>query len=137
VKTPFGKTPGQRSRADAGPAGVSADRVKKRTSHRKPSSAGRSKPDFQPRRNIVRCKIQRGWEEGSAPVTQWKGAGLDQVPANPSLCMCLYLPVSILYLCAYLHTHTHTVYSERYKCTHTPLAVISLDWDGGDAIFST
>ncbi|XP_008587858.1 PREDICTED: spindlin-1 isoform X1 [Galeopterus variegatus] len=33
MKTPFGKTPGQRSRADAGHAGVSANMMKKRTSH--------------------------------------------------------------------------------------------------------
>ncbi|XP_058300796.1 spindlin-1 isoform X4 [Hylobates moloch] len=34
MKTPFGKTPGQRSRADAGHAGVSANMMKKRTSHK-------------------------------------------------------------------------------------------------------
>nr|KAF6434537.1 spindlin 1 [Molossus molossus] len=91
MKTPFGKTPGQRSRADAGHAGVSASMMKKRTSHKKHrSSVGPSKPVSQPRRNIVGCRIQHGWKEGSGPVTQWKGTVLDQVPVNPSLYLIKY-----------------------------------------------
>lgn len=91
MKTPFGKTPGQRSRADAGHAGVSASMMKKRTSHKKHrSSVGPSKPVSQPRRNIVGCRIQHGWKEGNGPVTQWKGTVLDQVPVNPSLYLIKY-----------------------------------------------
>ncbi|XP_054356748.1 spindlin-1 isoform X1 [Pongo pygmaeus] len=138
MKTPFGKTPGQRSRADAvyiviflyllhpqtrlsyqteliksaeqqgeyhlgglsvkfskkeryGHAGVSANMMKKRTSHKKHrSSVGPSKPVSQPRRNIVGCRIQHGWKEGNGPVTQWKGTVLDQVPVNPSLYLIKY-----------------------------------------------
>uniref|UniRef100_A0A8C5TB51 Spindlin 1 n=1 Tax=Malurus cyaneus samueli TaxID=2593467 RepID=A0A8C5TB51_9PASS len=80
MKTPFGKSPGQRSRADAGShAGVSASMMKKRTSHKKHrNNVGPSKPISQPRRNIVGCRIQHGWREGSGPVTQWKGTVLDQ-----------------------------------------------------------
>ncbi|XP_076995676.1 spindlin-1 isoform X1 [Tamandua tetradactyla] len=117
MKTPFGKTPGQRSRADAGHAGVSANMMKKRTSHKNilnrqiqimalnpkqngvhkqnakrkhRSSVGPSKPVSQPRRNIVGCRIQHGWKEGNGPVTQWKGTVLDQVPVNPSLYLIKY-----------------------------------------------
>ncbi|CAK7313743.1 SPIN1 [Vulpes lagopus] len=71
MKTPFGKTPGQRSRADAGHAGVSASIMKQRTFHKEHrSSVGPSKPVSQPRRNIVCCRIQPGWKEGNGPVTQ-------------------------------------------------------------------
>ncbi|CAD7682402.1 unnamed protein product [Nyctereutes procyonoides] len=63
MKTPFGKTPGQWSRADAGHAGVSASIMKQRASHKEHrSSVGPSKPVFQPRRNIVGCRIQPGWK---------------------------------------------------------------------------
>uniref|UniRef100_A0A8C2XWE2 Uncharacterized protein n=1 Tax=Capra hircus TaxID=9925 RepID=A0A8C2XWE2_CAPHI len=83
MKSPFWKTPGQLSRADAGPVGVSASMVKKWTSHKKQlsgvGSVGPSKPVSQPRRNIVGCRIQHGWKEGNGPVTQWKGTVLDQV----------------------------------------------------------
>lgn len=51
---------------------------------------GPSKPISQPRRNIVGCRIQHGWKEGSGPVTQWKGTVLDQVPVNPSLYLIKY-----------------------------------------------
>lgn len=54
------------------------------------SSVGPSKPVSQPRRNIVGCRIQHGWKEGSGPVTQWKGTVLDQVPVNPSLYLIKY-----------------------------------------------
>ena len=38
-----------------------------------------------PRRNIVGCRIQHIWKEGSATSqSQWKGTVLDQVPVNPS-----------------------------------------------------
>ncbi|XP_044301919.1 spindlin-1 isoform X1 [Varanus komodoensis] len=111
MKTPFGKAPGQRSRADAdedggarvyiitfqytylieGHAGVSASMMKKRASHKKHrNNVGPSKPISQPRRNIVGCRIQHGWKEGSGPVTQWKGTVLDQVPVNPSLYLIKY-----------------------------------------------
>ncbi|KAI1233187.1 Spindlin-Z, partial [Lamprotornis superbus] len=64
-------------------AGVSASMMKKRTSHKKHrNNVGPSKPISQPRRNIVGCRIQHGWREGSGPVTQWKGTVLDQVPPN-------------------------------------------------------
>uniref|UniRef100_W5MVV6 Spindlin b n=1 Tax=Lepisosteus oculatus TaxID=7918 RepID=W5MVV6_LEPOC len=91
MKTPFGKTAGQRSRADAGHAGVSASMMKKKSSHKKHrSNVGPSKPVSQPRRNIVGCRIQHGWMEGTGPLTQWKGTVLDQVPVNPSLYLIKY-----------------------------------------------
>ncbi|XP_039400886.1 spindlin-1 isoform X3 [Mauremys reevesii] len=74
-----------------GHAGVSASMMKKRTSHKKHrNNVGPSKPISQPRRNIVGCRIQHGWKEGSGPVTQWKGTVLDQVPVNPSLYLIKY-----------------------------------------------
>ncbi|XP_021014439.1 spindlin-1-like isoform X2 [Mus caroli] len=80
MKTPFGKTTGQRSRADAGHAGVSANMMKKRTSPKKyRTSVGPSKPVSQSLQNILGCKIQHGWREGNDPVTQWKGTVLDQL----------------------------------------------------------
>ncbi|NXG05144.1 SPINZ protein, partial [Sakesphorus luctuosus] len=54
------------------------------------NNVGPSKPISQPRRNIVGCRIQHGWREGSGPVTQWKGTVLDQVPVNPSLYLIKY-----------------------------------------------
>ncbi|XP_021014438.1 spindlin-1-like isoform X1 [Mus caroli] len=91
MKTPFGKTTGQRSRADAGHAGVSANMMKKRTSPKKyRTSVGPSKPVSQSLQNILGCKIQHGWREGNDPVTQWKGTVLDQVPKNPSLYLIKY-----------------------------------------------
>lgn len=54
------------------------------------NNVGPSKPISQPRRNIVGCRIQHGWKEGSGPVTQWKGTVLDQVPVNPSLYLIKY-----------------------------------------------
>lgn len=54
------------------------------------NNVGPSKPISQPRRNIVGCRIQHGWKEGSGPVTQWKGTVLDQVPVNPSLFLIKY-----------------------------------------------
>ncbi|XP_053569099.1 spindlin-Z-like isoform X2 [Bombina bombina] len=80
MKTPFGKAAGQRARGDAAHAGVSASMMKKRTSHKKHrNNVGPSKPISQPRRNIVGCRIQHGWKEGSRPITQWKGTVLDQL----------------------------------------------------------
>ncbi|XP_023678893.1 spindlin-Z [Brienomyrus brachyistius] len=91
MKTPFGKTAGQRSRADAGHAGVSAGMMKKKNSHKKhKNNVGPSKPVSQPRRNIVGCRIQHNWKEGTSPATQWKGTVLDQVPVNPSLYLIKY-----------------------------------------------
>ncbi|KAJ1076159.1 hypothetical protein K5549_009013 [Capra hircus] len=48
MKSPFWKTPGQLSRADAGPVGVSASMVKKWTSHKKQLS-GVGRHDWQSR----------------------------------------------------------------------------------------
>ncbi|XP_063813325.1 spindlin-Z-like [Pseudophryne corroboree] len=91
MKTPFGKAAAQRSRADAAHAGVSANMMKKRTSHKKHrNNMGPSKPISQPRQNIVGCRIQHGWKEGSGPITQWKGTVRDQVPVNPSLYLIKY-----------------------------------------------
>ncbi|XP_046870964.1 spindlin-1 [Hypomesus transpacificus] len=93
MKTPFGKTrPGQRPRADAGHAGVSANMMKKRNSHKKHKNMGPpSKTASQPRRNIVGCRIQHIWKEGSsASPSVWKGSVLDQVPVNPSLYLIKY-----------------------------------------------
>ena len=50
---------------------------------------GPSKPLAQPRRNIVGCRIQHIWKEGSKS-SQWKGTVLDQVPVNPSLYLIKY-----------------------------------------------
>ncbi|KAM8960595.1 spindlin-1 [Pelodytes ibericus] len=78
-------------KGSAAHAGVSASMMKKRTSHKKHrSNMGPSKPISQPRRNIVGCRIQHGWKEGSGPITQWKGTVLDQVPVNPSLYLIKY-----------------------------------------------
>ncbi|XP_010147260.1 PREDICTED: LOW QUALITY PROTEIN: spindlin-W-like, partial [Eurypyga helias] len=63
-------------------------RVVPQRKHR--NNVGPSKPISQPRRNIVGCRIQHGWKEGSGPVTQWKGTVLDQVPVNPSLYLIKY-----------------------------------------------
>ncbi|XP_057383612.1 spindlin-1-like [Balaenoptera acutorostrata] len=91
MKTPFRKTAGQRSRADAGHAGVSASKLKKRTSHRKHrSSVGPGTPVSQTPRSIIGCRIRHGWKEGNSPVTQWKGTVVDQVPVNPSLYLIKY-----------------------------------------------
>uniref|UniRef100_A0A4W5MZT2 Spindlin a n=1 Tax=Hucho hucho TaxID=62062 RepID=A0A4W5MZT2_9TELE len=44
-----------------------------------------------PPRNIVGCRIQHIWKEGSATSqSQWKGTVLDQVPVNPSLYLIKY-----------------------------------------------
>ncbi|XP_061732873.1 spindlin-Z-like isoform X2 [Nerophis ophidion] len=43
----------------------------------------------QPRRNIVGCRIQHIWKDGSGHVV-WKGTVLDQVPVNPSLYLIKY-----------------------------------------------
>ncbi|KAM9541323.1 spindlin-Z-like isoform 3-T8 [Salvelinus alpinus] len=44
-----------------------------------------------PRRNMVGCRIQHIWKEGStASQSLWKGMVLDQVPVNPSLYLIKY-----------------------------------------------
>ncbi|KAK6322754.1 hypothetical protein J4Q44_G00075460 [Coregonus suidteri] len=61
MKTPFGKSaPGQRSRADAGHTGVSAN-MKKKDSHKKhKNSMGPTKvvSSSVPRRNMVGCRLE-------------------------------------------------------------------------------
>ncbi|XP_020340458.1 spindlin-Z isoform X1 [Oncorhynchus tshawytscha] len=94
MKTPFGKSaPGQRSRADAGHTGVSSN-MKKKDSHKKhKNSMGPNKvvSSSAPRRNMVGCRIQHIWKEGStASQSLWKGMVLDQVPVNPSLYLIKY-----------------------------------------------
>ncbi|KAL0978939.1 hypothetical protein UPYG_G00178160 [Umbra pygmaea] len=90
MKTPFGKTPGQRPRANGGNTGISANMMKKKNSHKKQkNNVGPSKPIAQPRRNIVGCRITHQWKEGTK-VSQWKGTVLDQVPVNPSLYLIKY-----------------------------------------------
>ncbi|XP_064794006.1 spindlin-Z-like [Oncorhynchus masou masou] len=89
MKTPFGKTPGQRPRADGGNTGVSANLIKRKNSHKKQKNVGTSKPIAQPRRNIVGCRITHQWKEDTK-VSQWKGTVLDQVPVNPSLYLIKY-----------------------------------------------
>lgn len=54
------------------------------------ASLGPNKPVSQPRRNIVGCRIQHIWKEGSGTASQWKGTVLDQVPVNPSLYLIKY-----------------------------------------------
>uniref|UniRef100_A0A8C1ZDP1 Spindlin a n=1 Tax=Cyprinus carpio TaxID=7962 RepID=A0A8C1ZDP1_CYPCA len=51
---------------------------------------GPTKAVAQPRRNIVGCRIQHIWKEGSGAASQWKGTVLDQVPVNPSLYLIKY-----------------------------------------------
>lgn len=59
--------------------------------HRKhKANLGPNKPVSQPRRNIVGCRIQHIWKEGSGAASQWKGTVLDQVPVNPSLYLIKY-----------------------------------------------
>ncbi|KAI3372167.1 hypothetical protein L3Q82_007022 [Scortum barcoo] len=71
-------------------SGVSANMMKKKNSHKKQrTSVGPSKTLAQPRRNIVGCRIQHIWKEGSKS-SQWKGTVLDQVPVNPSLYLIKY-----------------------------------------------
>uniref|UniRef100_A0A673MKD0 Spindlin-1-like n=1 Tax=Sinocyclocheilus rhinocerous TaxID=307959 RepID=A0A673MKD0_9TELE len=53
-------------------------------------SVGPTKAVAQPRRNIVGCRIQHIWKEGSGAASQWKGTVLDQVPVNPSLYLIKY-----------------------------------------------
>lgn len=93
MKTPFGKTtPGQRFRADAEHVGVSANVMKKKNSHKKHKNISpTTKAVSQPRRNIVGCRIQHFWKEGSSSSPSvWKGSVLDQVPVNPSLYLIKY-----------------------------------------------
>nr|XP_040052686.1 spindlin-1-like [Gasterosteus aculeatus aculeatus] len=74
----------------SGHSGVSANMMKKKNSHKKQrTSVGPSKTPAPPRRNIVGCRIQHIWKEGSKS-SQWKGTVLDQVPVNPSLYLIKY-----------------------------------------------
>lgn len=68
METPFGKTPGQRSRADAGHAGGSASIVKKWTSRKEqPSSAGRSQPVSQPSGTVAAAGFSTGGRRERPP----------------------------------------------------------------------
>ncbi|XP_006808524.1 spindlin-1-like [Neolamprologus brichardi] len=90
MKTPFKSPTAPRPRADGGHSGVSANMMKKKNPHKKQrTSVGPSKTLTQPRRNIVGCRIQHIWKEGSKS-SQWKGTVLDQVPVNPSLYLIKY-----------------------------------------------
>ncbi|KAM8887170.1 spindlin b isoform 1-T5 [Spinachia spinachia] len=91
MKTPFKSPAAPRPpRADGGHSGVSANMMKKKNSHKKQrTSVGPSKTPAPPRRNIVGCRIQHIWKEGSKS-SQWKGTVLDQVPVNPSLYLIKY-----------------------------------------------
>ncbi|XP_029016542.1 spindlin b [Betta splendens] len=90
MKTPFKSPAAPRPRADGGHSGVSANMMKKKNSHKKQrTSVGPSKTLAQPRRNIVGCRIQHIWKEGTKS-SQWKGTVLDQVPVNPSLYLIKY-----------------------------------------------
>uniref|UniRef100_A0A4W2CDY3 Uncharacterized protein n=1 Tax=Bos indicus x Bos taurus TaxID=30522 RepID=A0A4W2CDY3_BOBOX len=80
MKTPFGKTPGQQSRADAGHAGLSASIVKKRTFHEK-QLHGVSPPVSQPQWNSVCCGIQHRRTEGmDGSKDEWRGMVLAHTP---------------------------------------------------------
>ncbi|XP_056275800.1 spindlin b isoform X1 [Pseudoliparis swirei] len=88
MKTPFKSPPAPRPpRPDGGHSGVSANMMKKKKKQR--TSVGPSKTLAPPRRNIVGCRIQHIWKEGSKS-SQWKGTVLDQVPVNPSLYLIKY-----------------------------------------------
>ncbi|XP_017162082.1 spindlin b [Poecilia reticulata] len=90
MKTPFKSPAAPRPRADGGHSGVSANMMKKKNPHKKQrTSVGPSKTLVPPRRNIVGCRIQHIWKEGSKS-SQWKGTVLDQVPVNPSLYLIKY-----------------------------------------------
>ncbi|XP_069784984.1 spindlin-Z isoform X5 [Narcine bancroftii] len=91
MKTPFGKRSSQRLSIDApGLPGVSGNRMKKKSNHRKHrSNVGPSKAVSHSRRNIVGCRIEHGWKEQGG-ITQWKGTVLDQVPVNPALYLIKY-----------------------------------------------
>ncbi|XP_061657334.1 spindlin-Z isoform X2 [Syngnathoides biaculeatus] len=84
-------TPNHRDAADTGHAGVSANMMKKKNPNKKHKSnlGPTTKILSQPRRNIVGCRIQHIWKDGSGHVV-WKGTVLDQVPVNPSLYLIKY-----------------------------------------------
>uniref|UniRef100_A0A3Q4G516 Uncharacterized protein n=1 Tax=Neolamprologus brichardi TaxID=32507 RepID=A0A3Q4G516_NEOBR len=77
MKTPFKSPTAPRPRADGGHSGVSANMMKKKNPHKKQrTSVGPSKTLTQPRRNIVGCRIQHIWKEGS------KSAPCDSPPSH-------------------------------------------------------
>ncbi|KAF6738976.1 Spindlin-1 [Oryzias melastigma] len=84
------KTPFRSSSASRGPPGVSANMMKKKNPHKKlRTSVGPSKTLAPPTRNLVGCRIQHTWREGTKS-SQWKGTVLDQVPVQPSLYLIKY-----------------------------------------------
>ncbi|KAI4820003.1 hypothetical protein KUCAC02_027999, partial [Chaenocephalus aceratus] len=86
MKTPFKSPTAPRPpRARRGTSGVSANMMKKKNSHKKQrTSVGPSKTMSPPRRNIVGCRIQHIWKEGSKS-SQWKWDGPGPGPREPSL----------------------------------------------------
>uniref|UniRef100_A0A671N5J4 Uncharacterized protein n=1 Tax=Sinocyclocheilus anshuiensis TaxID=1608454 RepID=A0A671N5J4_9TELE len=54
MKTPFGKNAAQRSRADAGHAGVSANMMKKKNSHNGMTESDFQECDLKPHTNVAR-----------------------------------------------------------------------------------
>ncbi|XP_053325618.1 spindlin-1-like [Spea bombifrons] len=91
MKTRGGKTRAHPYRSGAGPAGVSANKMKKKASHKNHlSNVGPSKPVPQPQTNIVGHTIQHGWKEDSGLITQCNGTVLDQVLVCPSLYLIKY-----------------------------------------------
>ena len=94
MKTPHKKATGrQQTREIVDGHTLSASMRKKKISQKKQ----RGRPSFQPRRNIVGCRISHGWKEGDEPITQWKGTVLDQVPINPSLYLVKYDGIDCVY----------------------------------------
>ncbi|KAM9394070.1 spindlin-1-like [Pholidichthys leucotaenia] len=86
MKTPFKSPEAPGPHSDGGHLGV----LKKKNLHkRQRSSDGPSRSPSQPRRNMVGCRIQHFWKEGSKS-SRWKGTVLDQVPVNPSLYLIKY-----------------------------------------------
>ncbi|XP_061673195.1 spindlin b [Syngnathoides biaculeatus] len=90
MKTPFKSPEAPRPRADGGHSGVTVNMMKRRNPHKKQKSGvGPSRTLSPAKMNIVGCRIQHVWKEGSKS-SQWKGTVLDQVPVNPSLYLIKY-----------------------------------------------
>lgn len=57
----------------------------------------RRKPSSLAPRNIVGCRISHGWNDGNAPVTNWKAIVLGQLPTNPSIYLVKYDGIDCVY----------------------------------------